>query len=102
MDNRLVEIILSVKKVAKEAGLNCSDDAIIELSGKFHISENIQKQKQPYEKKSSPPKFESPASDKQIDFLKKLKVTIPENLTKRRAMELIKERTEGENGRNRY
>lgn len=68
--------------------LNAINDAV----NKLHIMDLVPVQEKPYEEKieESLSKLE-PASEKQIQYMKKLKINVPENCTKLQAIDLINE-----------
>lgn len=82
---RMNGYISFIKESALKSSLNASDDVILTLATKLFISNNIQTSKI-----KQPIKPELPATLKQLDFLNKLKIKYPINITKKDAMELIK------------
>ena len=90
---RLVEIIEDFKEVRDKTNLQITADALFSNARALFISEMIARQRNYH----GGFKVESPATEKQINFLKILKVNVPYGLTKRDAIKLIKEKTEGDN-----
>ena len=98
------QLILAVRNACQKTDLNASADAILESARAIYNSENIenskQSKKQFISEKSTAwrSKPAEPASDKQLNFLKKLGIPVVSGLTKREAMALIKEKTGGKDG----
>lgn len=87
---RLKDNILFLKESAIVGSLNVSDNTLMELSVKLFISENIQNSKN--NNKSITPKIEevTPATQKQLDYLNKLKIKYPINVSKKEAFQILK------------
>ncbi|MEK6916055.1 MAG: hypothetical protein AABW89_05950 [Nanoarchaeota archaeon] len=90
---RLKSIILFLKESAVNGALNVSDDVIFTRSHSQYISELIEQSKNP--KKTITNKIEEVvlATDKQKSYMDKLKIKYPQNITKKEAIELLKEAT---------
>ena len=75
---------MELSKAVQDAGLKePTTESLLDCAVRIYNSENINKE-------SNKP---IPATEKQIDYLKKLGLTeIPENLTKKEAFQLIRER----------
>jgi len=104
MDN-LSEIIEALKNIRGETKTKVSDEILFEQAVKIYISDKIGKQQSerfnmqgnklsilPPSKNTKP----SPATQKQIYFLKTQGIKIQPNLTKQEAQEMIKEIKDGE------
>ena len=90
--DRLSNIILLLKNTAVKGSLNVSDDCLFTRSHSQFISENIENSKQKSIKQ--PIKEETVlATQKQLDYLNKLKIKYPVNLTKKEAIQLLQEAT---------
>ena len=92
VSDRLSNIILLVKNTAVKGSLTVSDDRLFTRSHSQFISENIENSKQKSIKQ--PIKEETVlATQKQLDYLNKLKIKYPVNLTKKEAIQLLQEAT---------
>ena len=100
---KLDEIIKNLKEINKQNNLSITDDTLFENAIDIFISDRINERKFPldssYTKVSKPinpelnneKKPDNKPSDKQISFMKKNKMVIPLNLTKREATSIINE-----------
>jgi hypothetical protein len=99
MKEELKQIIQELKEVIIEEKINITDSELLDSSLRIYLTQTINKQKtnnylknelSPQEK-LEPKENDGLATKNQIYFLKKNGITIPFNLTKKRAFELIKE-----------
>ena len=98
------ETILQVKQDARDAGIEPSDDKILEVAEKIYLSGKIQEHKssnidrmagQKQVQNPHKPKQDSnpnePATDKQKNYLKNKGYNFPPNITKKEAHKIISE-----------
>jgi hypothetical protein len=116
MKEELNQTIDELNEVIKEKKLNILDKDLLDFALKLYITESINKQKQFYPKtypknefnikKDFPfikkdyanplTKSEEPATEKQINLIKRYGKVIPAGLTKRKAMKIISNLKENE------
>ena len=83
------DIIKNLKEICKKEELDVSPDCLFENAIKLKISENIDKShKEMYNKEKVNPKPFEPATEKQVNFLKKIK-KYQENMSKQEAFKII-------------
>ena len=95
--NRFIEIIEDFKTIRDRTQLQVTPDALFSNARALFISELIAQQKGQTQTRQvqeiQQVKISSPATEKQIKFLRVLGLEIPKGLTKQQAFLLIKEKT---------
>ena len=98
----LNNILKSLQEITSENGLvNLTDDCLFEQTIKIYLSEKIQESKKENIKEMKKPK-EPSATDKQLYVLRKLKIDIPESLTKLEASKIINENLKQKTNKGEY
>ena len=86
----LQSVIRELKKICKEADIEVSHDVFLECATKLYNTRYIQYSKDNTLQKSKT--TQEPATKKQLETLKKLKIPISNDLTKQEAYQIIKGR----------
>src|SRR3990167_7640216 len=89
--NRFIQIVEDFKIIRDRTQLQITPDALFTNARALFISEQIAQQRG-YNNHNQGQTNPEPATEKQIKFLKALKINIPNNLTKQQAFLMIKQK----------
>jgi len=90
MNERLVNIIKDLQEIVKDMDLAVDENIIFEQACSFLRGE-LASEKRPFTSQNKIEK-EEPATIKQLNYLKSLGIKFKDNLTKKEAYQLIKEK----------